>query len=195
MNLADINFDDFMSYDSKLRKTIINDPELLKIMLKKNLKESRYKHSLSVADLAKELALIHHVDENKAYIAGLLHDCTKSLSLEEHDAYLRYYDKEKLDYAEPVKHSFSAKYYLKEKLNFHDKDILNAIYNHTICNSRDKLSIILYIADKREPLRNIDDNIVEVARKDLYKAYELLNKDVEKYLREVKNERFIASSL
>ena len=74
MNLETINFDDFMSYDHKIRRQIINDPELLKIMVRKNIKEKRYLHSLSVAVLAKELALCHHVDPEKAYIAGLLHD-------------------------------------------------------------------------------------------------------------------------
>ena len=61
--------------------------------------------------------------------------------------------------------------------------------------SHDKLSIILYIADKREPLRGIDDEIAEIAKKDLMKAYELLDHDVERYLKEVKNERFIKNSL
>ncbi|MCR4634106.1 MAG: bis(5'-nucleosyl)-tetraphosphatase (symmetrical) YqeK [Erysipelotrichaceae bacterium] len=195
MNLQDICFNDFMSYDHKLRKQILNDPELLKIMVRKNIKEKRYLHSLSVAELAEELAEIHHVDPEKAYIAGLLHDVTKYFSEEEHDAYLRYYDPEKLNYPESCKHSFSAKYFLKEKLNFHDKDILNAIYNHTICFSRDALSVILYIADKREPLRGIDDDVVKIARKDLHKAFEKLNWDVERYLREVKNEKFIGNGI
>ena len=184
-----------MTYESKLRKKIINDPELLKIMISKNLKKTRYDHSLSVADLSRELAKIHHVDPDKAYVAGLLHDCTKYLDIEKQDEYFRYFDPDKLDCQAPVKHSYSAKYYLKEKLNFHDKDILNAIYNHTICNSRDKLSIILYIADKREPLRNVNDGIVELAKKDLYKAYDALLKDVERYIKEVKNEGFIKNSL
>ena len=195
MNLQDICFDDFMTYDHKLRKRILNDPELLKIMVRKNIKEKRYLHSLSVADLAKELAAIHHVDPEKAYIAGLLHDVTKYFSEEEHDAYLRFYDPEKLNYPESCKHSFSAKYFLKEKLNFHDKDILNAIYNHTICFSRDALSVILYIADKREPLRGIDDDVVKIAKEDLHKAFEKLNWDVERYLREVKNEKFIGNGI
>ncbi len=195
MNLQDICFDDFMTYDHKLRKRILNDPELLKIMVRKNIKEKRYLHSLSVADLAKELAAIHHVDPEKAYIAGLLHDVTKYFSEEEHDSYLRFYDPEKLNDPESCKHSFSAKYFLKEKLNLHDKDILNAIYNHTICFSRDALSVILYIADKREPLRGIDDDVVKIAKEDLHKAFEKLNWDVERYLREVKNEKFIGNGI
>ena len=51
------------------------------------------------------------------------------------------------------------------------KEILNAIYNHTIIDSRDKLSLILYLADKREPLRNINDDILDIAKIDLKKAY------------------------
>ena len=193
--MTEISFDNFMTLDSKTRRKILNDPDLLKELVRKNLKEKRFLHSLSVASLAAELASIHHVDPGKAYIAGLLHDCTKYFTEEQHDSYLKYYDPEKLSYPDSCKHSFSAKYYLKEKLNFHDKDILNAIYNHTVCFSRDKLSIILYIADKREPLRKINDNVVEISKKDLYKGFELLNWDVERYLREVKNEEFIANSL
>ena len=195
MNPETISFDDFMSYDHKIRRKILNDPELLKIMVRKNIKEKRYLHSLSVAALAKELALCHHVDPEKAYIAGLLHDVTKYFSNEEHDAYLAYYDPDKLSYPESCKHSFSAKYFLKEKLNYHDSDVLNAIYNHTVCFSKDRLSMILYIADKREPLRGIDDDVVKVAKKDLRKGFEMLSWDVERYLREVKNEKFIGNSL
>ena len=195
MNKDLLSFDTFMLLDHKDRKIVLNDPELMKIMVEKNLKPSRYEHSLSVADMARKLAIIHHVDPDKAYMAGILHDCTKYLSEEEHDSYLKYYDPDKLNYPIGTKHSFSAKYYLKEKLNYHDKDILNAIYNHTICNSRDKLSVILYIADKREPLRQIDDEIALLAEKDLFEAYRRLDHDVERYLKEVKNERFINNSI
>ncbi len=195
MNIDEIRFENFMSLDSKDRKLIINDFNLLKELVKKNLKESRYNHSLSVANLCVKLAKVHLVDTNKAYIAGLLHDCTKNFDEEFHDNYLKYYDPDKLDMPSGIKHSYSAKYYLKEMLNYHDKDVLNAIYNHTICNSRDKLSIILYIADKREPLRNINDDILDIAYKDLYQAFTKLRWNVERYILEEKNERFIENSL
>lgn len=191
-----ITFDNFYALDSKTRKAYVNDIEVLKQMVKQNVSEHRFEHSLSVADTCKSLALKHRVDSNKAYVAGLLHDCCKfsndkNFILEE---YLKYYDPEKLNGAVGIYHSWVAKYYLKEKLNFHDKDILNAIYNHTICNSNDKLSIILYIADKREPLRNIDDGILDIAYVDLFKAKKLLDDDVKKYI-EGKNERFVETSI
>lgn len=196
-----VTFDNFYSFDSKTRKKFINDPEVLKLMIKNNLSEHRYEHSLSVANVCKDLAKVHGVNEDKAYIAGLLHDCCKfpdsdkSGILEE---YLKHYDSEKLEgkYKEAygAYHSWVGKYYLREKLNFHDSEILNAIYNHTICESRDKLSIILYIADKREPLRNINDDILDIAYKDLYAAYNKLIWDVKRYLEE-NNERFIENSI
>lgn len=196
-----ITFDNFYSLDSKLRKQYINDIDVLTSMVKQNVSEHRYAHSLSVANVCRDLAFKHKVDPDKAYLAGLLHDCCKfpdsdtSGVLEE---YLKYYEPSRLEgefaHEYGCFHSWVAKYYLKEKLNFHDKDILNAIYNHTICESRDKLSIILFIADKREPLRNINDDILKIAEKDLFKAYYLLQEDIKKYLEE-KNERFIASSV
>ena len=195
--MIDITFDNFYSFDSKKRKAFINDVEVLKQMVKNNVSEHRYLHSLSVGDVCKKLAHKHSVDENKAYIAGILHDCCKfpdDDKLNVLEEYLKYYDPEKLTgkYKDAfgAYHSWVGKYYLKEKLNFHDSDILNAIYNHTICESRDKLSIILYIADKREPLRKINDNILDLAFINLYEAYDKLRWDVKKYI-ESNDERFI----
>lgn len=195
MNLENITFDNFMSLSSYDRAYILNDIEPLKILVKKNMSDKRYNHSLNVAELSMSLAYAHHVDPIKAYKAGLLHDVCKDLDDEMLIEYLKYYDPEKLEYSKGVYHAWVAKYYLKEKTNFHDKDILNAIYNHTICNSKDKLSLILYIADKREATRNINDGIVDIAYKNLYEAYDKLVIEVEKCIKEIKNERFIENSL
>lgn len=199
--MINVTFENFYSFDSKTRKKYISDYEILRNMVKNNVSEHRYMHSLSVADVCKQLALRHNVDPEKAYVAGLLHDCCKFPDSDTSgvlENYLKYYDPSKLEgeykNAYGAYHSWVAKYYLKEKLNFHDSDILNAIYNHTVCNSNDKLSIILYIADKREPLRNINDNILDIAYIDLYEAYRRLKWDVKKYL-EDNNERFIDNSL
>ncbi len=182
-DLSSVNFRDFHTYPSKIRKKILNDPELIKVMVRKMLKEERYLHSLSVAETARELARYHGVDPDRAYMAGLHHDVTKYLIDEEQDEYLRYYDSVRIDEPPKVKHAYTAKYFLKEKCGFHDKDILHAIYNHTICRSKDRLSRILYIADKREPLRGIDDGSLELAKKDLKKAFELVKNDAASYMR------------
>ena len=58
--------------------------ESLKIILKSRLNEKRYYHSLCVADEAKRLAGKYGGNEEKAYLAGLLHDITKNSPDEEH---------------------------------------------------------------------------------------------------------------
>lgn len=194
MNINEVTFDNFLSLSIDEQNQIFNDFDLLKLLVKKNISEHRYLHSLSVANTCKELALCHDVDSNKAYLAGLLHDCCKfkdeSILLE----YLNKYDKDKINGCIGAYHSWVAPYYLKEKLNFSDKEILNAIYNHTILNSEDKLSLILYIADKREPLRGINDALLEKAKVNLIGVYKELVKDVEEFVKS-KNERFIKNSI
>ena len=51
-----------------------------KAILKENLIEKRYFHSLCVADEAKRLSLKYGADSDKMYLAGLLHDITKNKS-------------------------------------------------------------------------------------------------------------------
>ena len=46
-------------------------------VLKGRLTERRFIHSLNVAKSARELAGIYGYDEDKAYTAGLIHDCCK----------------------------------------------------------------------------------------------------------------------
>ena len=50
--------------------------------LKANLNEKRYIHSIGTAECAKELAKKFGENEEKAYVAGLLHDCAKCFSYE-----------------------------------------------------------------------------------------------------------------
>ncbi len=176
--------DNFRLLNSKQRSFILNDDQLLSDLVRTNMSEKRFRHSLGVAKLAMELAIKHHVNIHQAYLAGLLHDISKEFPEQWQDEYLKYYDKDKLNAPEGVKHSYTAKYYLKEKLGFNDKDVLNAIYNHTICESNAKLAKIIYIADKREEGRHIDDDIVEMAFIDLDKAFHKLEENVADYLKE-----------
>jgi len=197
MIFSDLSFDNFLELDTDKQKEVLNNYDLLKVMIKKNISEHRYKHSLSTAEVAKELAICHDVDPNKAYLAGLLHDCCKFPDSETSgvlENYLKKYEPSKLNGCYGAYHSWVAYYYLKEKLNFDDEEVLTAIYNHTILESNDKLSLILYIADKREPLRGLEDNTLKIAKTDLMKAYEPLAKKVKKFVEE-KNERFVENSI
>ena len=50
--------------------------------LKTVLKPSRYRHTLGVAYTASCMAMVFDVDTERAYRAGLLHDCAKGFSIE-----------------------------------------------------------------------------------------------------------------
>ena len=54
--------------------------ERIKNDLKNTLSEYRYNHSLRVAEESQKLAKHYNIDEQKAYLAGLVHDIAKEYS-------------------------------------------------------------------------------------------------------------------
>lgn len=158
------------------------DLSLIKELVASLIDKKRYDHSLSVASVAMDLAARHGYDQDKAYLMGILHDITKSFNKEEHLYYLERYDKDKVNCPLPIMHSYSAKYFLMEELAYYDEEVLEAIYHHTDGRSARPLAMILYIADKRDPLREIDDDILDQAYIDLPLAFGRLKEDVREYL-------------
>lgn len=137
-----------------------------KNLIKKRLNEKRYLHSLAVADEAMRLAKIYGVDEEKAYLAGLLHDITKNTSEEEH---LKIFDTfgiilSDLEIkAKKLWHAMSGAAYVKYVLLIDDEDIIDAIRYHTTAKAGLSLfSKILYLADYTSADRDYDD--VEIIR-------------------------------
>lgn len=154
--------------------------------VKEMLSSHRYKHSLNVADLAKEIAEYNDIDPDTAYVAGLLHDITKELDDDWQDECLKKHnDIDKLDFPRKTKHSYTAKYYLKDELGIVDEDILDAVYNHTICKSDKKLSKIIFIADKREVGRNLGNEAALLAKRDLQAAYLKVKAESDEYRKQI----------
>lgn len=126
--------------------------ELIKNNLKENLSEYRYIHSLNVADTSKYLAKIYGINEELAYLTGLVHDIAKEFSEEQNEYYINKYN---LPRFEPeyqrIVHSFVGAAYLKEQYNM-DDEICKAVMLHTIANDNmTTLDKILFVADKIEP--------------------------------------------
>ncbi len=140
-----------------------------------HLDVARACHTMQVADYARYLAQKFGADEEKAYLSGLLHDCTKCFSHEWQIDYL----KEKgislsdADLASPqILHQISGAIYAKEELGLEDQEILSAIACHTTGKAdMSLLDQILFFADSCEPTRN-------------YPAVEALRKCGERNLRE-----------
>lgn len=126
--------------------------------LKENLKESRYRHSLSVSETAVKLAKIYNEDQEKAKLAGLVHDCAKNMSDEE---LISLGEKEygKLDEvmlsSPQLLHGQVGAIIARDKMDICDEDVLNSIKYHTTGRtSMSLLEKIIYIADYVEPYRD-----------------------------------------
>lgn len=128
--------------------------EDVKRWLKENLTEERYEHSLGTADAAKMLGYKYGLDAEKAYFAGLIHDCAKCLPKEETKKIL---DNNLVSLTEEelcspkTHHAPIGVYVAKNEFGVNDEEILSAIRWHTI----GKLDMtlfekIIFLADKIE---------------------------------------------
>lgn len=126
--------------------------------LKDNLKESRFKHSLSVRDTAVRLAEKYNADVKKASLAGLVHDCAKNLPNEKLVNICKDegYELDEISIKNPsIIHGLAGSIIAKKLMKIDDDEVLNAVRFHT--TGKKNMSLmekIIYIADYVEPLRN-----------------------------------------
>ena len=126
--------------------------------LQRRLKRSRFAHSIGVANTAVKLAKRFGVDETKAYVAGLLHDCAREFENDElpAQAELRGIKIGEVERAMPLLlHAYIGAQMIKEIYGVDDAQISQAIYRHTV-GARDMTALdkIIYFADMIEPNRN-----------------------------------------
>lgn len=125
--------------------------------LKNTLSEYRYNHSLRVAEEAQKLARCYNIDEQKAYLAGLVHDIAKEYSEEENKQIVEKYNlSNELLQKENKKnlHADIGFIIAKEQYKLPD-EICNAIKYHTFGDvNMSLLDIIIFVADKIEPGKN-----------------------------------------
>lgn len=164
--------------------TKINETEI-KNWLKENLNNERYIHSLGTADCAKELAKKFGLDEEKAYTAGLLHDCAKCFSneilLEIIHENLQVEECEMLNYK--TLHAPVSAYYAEKFFGVADKEILSAIRWHTLGQlEMSDFEKIIFLADKIEP--NTRDKEYSAVIKNLLEEENGLNKALLKCYKE-----------
>ncbi len=120
-------------------------------LLQRRLKEPRFLHSLHVADAAVMLAKKYGADEDKAYLAGLLHDITKN---ETDENQLQIMQSggiilSKTQLANPkLWHAMSGMVYLRDVLGITDEEVLGAVRWHTTGKAgMTLLEKVVFIAD------------------------------------------------
>ena len=135
----------------------MNVDEMRKI-LSQRLKKSRFAHSIGVADTAVKLAKRFKVDTEKAYIAGLLHDCAREFENDQLpvEAIKRGIEIGPVEKSMPLLlHSYIGAKMIKEIYGVDDEEIFWAIWRHTVGGrNMTKLDKIIYFADMIEPHRD-----------------------------------------
>ncbi|NLY18602.1 MAG: HD domain-containing protein [Clostridiaceae bacterium] len=149
--------------------------EDMKAKLKRELSPARFQHSLGVMAESIKLARFYNIDQKKAGIAGLLHDCAKHLNSAEVLALVE----EKglivddiLINTPSLHHGIAAPIIASEQYGVSDGEILDAIYWHSTGRAgMTPLEKIVFVADYIEPGRKFGN--LHEARK---AAYEDINR-------------------
>jgi len=145
-------------------------------LLKAELSEKRYLHSVRVMETCESLAIQYKLDAEKAKIAGLLHDCARELSNDELKQMLNKNSIEinVIESDQPILlHAKASGIYAKEKYGINDEDILSAISCHTTGKANmTKIDIIVFLADYIEPGRKFPgvDEVRNIAYNDIESA-------------------------
>ncbi len=138
----------------------------LRKSIKKILDKDRYRHTMGVAYTAASLAMRYGEDIEKAFTAGLLHDCAKCIPNDEKYELCERYGIEltKSEHEIPsLVHAKLGAYLAKSKYGIEDEDIINSVRTHTTGEpGMSLLQKIIFTADYIEPHRNEAPDLPEV---------------------------------
>jgi len=153
------------------------------------LTPERLHHSRCVAEAAGTLAGLYGADLEKARLAGLLHDCAKSLSFEEQEKLCAVYGKPLTSHeraAPQVCHAFAGEAYLALECGVTDPEVLGAVRWHTTGYAgMTLLEECVFVADKISADRSYFPDVEytrQLAGQDLHIASQyILEKTFEKH--------------
>ena len=163
--------------------------------LLKRLNKHRYEHTIGVADTAIMMAEAFNVNPNKAYLAGILHDCAKYFDdLEllsicaENDVKVTQIEQKKPF----LLHSKVGVIVAKQRYHITDQEVLDAVLWHTTgkANMTD-LEKIIFAADYIEPSRKDLprlDYLRDISTKDLDLLVKCILENIMEYLKETDEE-------
>ena len=136
---------------------------------KSNMTEDRFEHCIGVSKTAKKLAELNQYDEDKAALAGFIHDYAKQVSVEEYREVIKTkgFDQDLLNWNRSIWHGIVGTYFIQRDLKITDTEILTAVRRHTTADvEMTTLDKIVFMADYIEPGRSFPG--VEEARKITY---------------------------
>lgn len=145
-------------------------------IVKEQLTEQRYLHTVGVMGTAIELAKRYGESVEKAELAAIFHDYAKFRSKEEMRKIIveQNMDPDLLKFHSELWHAPVGAYLVEKEAGIQDKDVLDAIKYHTSGKpGMNKLEKIVYLADYIEPGRAFPgvDEVREAAVNDLDEAF------------------------
>jgi predicted HD superfamily hydrolase involved in NAD metabolism len=126
-------------------------------LVREQLTEHRYIHTIGVMDTSIELAKKYGVDENKAELAAIFHDYAKFRDKEEMRNIIleQNMPQDLLAHHDELWHAPVGAYLVEKEVGIKDKDVLEAIKCHTSGKiNMTTLDKVLYVADYIEPGRD-----------------------------------------
>lgn len=123
--------------------------------LKKELDRQRFEHTLGVEQTARQMARVFGEDEEKAALAGLLHDCAKCMPLSQMIKAARHADVDPvMKESKALMHAVAGRCVAQDVYGIQDENVLGAIRWHTTGHAgMTRLEKIIYLADVIEPNR------------------------------------------
>lgn len=151
-----------LEYPLEIRRYVEEKKLYLLNKIKGYIKPTRLEHSISVANVALQIAKNNPKASSQidAYIAGLLHDIGKYVNEVDSKPLIEAnFPKEYLDYPFWAYHQWTGAVLARDDFGIKKQNILDAIAYH--CTGRPKmgpLEQIIYSADKIDPLRGYDSS-------------------------------------
>ncbi|AKP47885.1 MULTISPECIES: bis(5'-nucleosyl)-tetraphosphatase (symmetrical) YqeK [Bacillus] len=144
-------------------------------IVKEQLTEHRFQHTLGVMETAIKLAAKYGADEKKAELAAIFHDYAKFRPKEEMKQIIieQAMDPKLLQFNAELWHAPVGAYLAKTEAGIEDEEVLDAIRYHT--SGRPDMTVldkVIYLADYIEPGRQFPgvDEVREMAERNLDEA-------------------------
>lgn len=156
-------------------------------IVKEQLTDKRYEHTVGVMETAVHLAEKYGADKKKAELAAIFHDYAKFRSKEEMERIIvdENMPKQLLEYHSELWHAPVGAYLVSIEAGINDEDILQAIRFHTTGNKdMNLLDKIVFLADYIEPGRKFPgvDDVRSVAAENLDEAVVMALRNTIKFL-------------
>ncbi|BDR60735.1 bis(5'-nucleosyl)-tetraphosphatase (symmetrical) YqeK [Lactobacillus xylocopicola] len=122
-----------------------------------NMAEDRFGHCVRVSQTSRKLAQLNDYDEDKAALAGFVHDYAKQVPVEEYREVIKTqgFDPDLLVWGRRIWHGMVGTYFIKRDLKITDEEILTAVSRHTTGDTTmTTLDKIVFMADYIEPGRD-----------------------------------------